>query len=199
MVPDHSYEIKIMLEITYRCQLADFIATFMDNLTASQPESCTCIWIFKIIWNSLLTSAYLYSLWDFSVYDANYFPALWFPNHNESYYKSKSLQTSNNMPPWDATIKGRTVMGSLWCYQMWWEMHICVWVSPADWSISSPPLNNLKPISSSQMLFKAARLGSNADGISNFKAACFFCLKTSSRFAILLSMRKDITCFYPHH
>lgn len=105
---------------------------------------------------------------------ANYFPALWFPNHNESHYKSKSLQTSNNMPPWDATIRGRTVMESLWCYQMWWEIHICIWVSPVDWSISSPPLNNLKPISSSQMLFKAANIGSNADDISNFKAACFF-------------------------
>lgn len=57
-----------------------------------------------------------------------------------------------------------------------------------------PPLNNLKPISSSQMLFKAAHLRSNALDISNFKAACFFFhLKTSSRFEILLSKRKDIT------
>lgn len=56
----------------------------------------------------------------------------------------------------------------------------------------SQPLNNLKPISSSQMLFKATCLGSNADGISNFKAAWFFHLKASSRFETSLSKRKDL-------
>lgn len=63
-----------------------------------------------------------------------------------------------------------------------------------------PHLSNLKSISGSQMLFKAAHLESNADGISNFKAACFFHLKTSSRFKIqrgrILSTFTQTTSFW---
>ena len=59
---DHYYEIKIMLNMKYKCQLQDFIAIILDILKTIQSESCTCIWISKIIWNSLLASAYSHSL-----------------------------------------------------------------------------------------------------------------------------------------
>lgn len=142
------YEVKFMLKIRNKCQLPDFIAQFMYSLTKIQSEGGICIWISKIMWNSLLTSTCSWSLWNFLVKYANYFAALCLPNHNDSYYKSKSkkkkkksksLQTSNSMHPWDAAIKGRTVMGNLWRCQTGWKIRICIWVNPVDRSISPHP------------------------------------------------------------